>query len=406
MGKAKQLRRRLQSYLRLNQLSSRIREMVQLARHVKYQVLTSELSALLTEAELIRTYQPPYNVLLKDDKSPLYIILTQDEFPYVKNIRKKELATIKPQAVFGPFQSGYQVKQVLQIARPLFRWCDQPGNKEKKPCFYFHLELCDGACCGLVTAQTYHQSLKQLQLFLRGRSTQLIASLTKQRNQQAKLLQYEVAGETQAKITALTAITKTPYQLRPDPTPISLQASPSDRLKYLGQVLTEFAFIPRTQPLQRIECYDVSNISGSLAVVSQVVFIHGQPDKSQYRSFNIKSLHTPNDVGMLKEALSRRQNHPEWGTPDLVVIDGGKTQLRAALSIWRQSSVISIAKNPDRLVIPRRPATEPLSSASGLVVVKLKPNHPALLLIQALRDEAHRFAKYKHTRRRDKQLFG
>ncbi len=379
--------------------------MVLLAKRVKYQVLASELSALLTEAELISTYQPPYNILLKDDKSPLYIIFSDDEFPLVKNVRKKELFTLKYHAKFGPFQSAYQVKQVLQIARPLFRWCDQPNNKDKKPCFYFHIELCDGACCGLVSAQTYSQNLKQLQLFLRGRSTELISSLTKQRDQQSKLLRYESAGETQQKISALNAVTKTPYRLKPDPTPIALRALPSDRLKYLSQVLTEFAFIPRSQPLHRIECYDVSNISGTLAVVAQVVFVDGQPDKSQYRRFNIKTLNSPDDVGMLKEALLRRQNHPEWGRPDLIVIDGGKTQLRTALSVWQECPVISIAKNPDRLVIPRRLTSQLSVKPTDLIIVKLQSNHPALLLVQSLRDEAHRFAKYHHTRRRSQQLF-
>ncbi len=380
------------------------------AIRVKWTILDSELAALLTEAELIRTYQPPFNILLKDDKSPLYIAFSQDDFPLVKNVRKKEINLHKYTARFGPFQSAYQVKQVLQIARPLFKWCDLPHNKLNKPCFYFHLELCDGACCGLVSQENYRAKLKNLQLFLRGQSTELIKTLIGERKKLATELRFEQAGEKQQLIDSLLAVTKKPYQLKPDPTQILLHNNPADRVKYLQAILADHIFTPKNLPLRKIEGYDVSNVSGTLAVVSQVVFVDGQPDKNQYRSYNIRTLNSPNDFGMLQEALIRRQNHPEWGIPDAIMIDGGRGQVRSAQKVWSLSPIIGLAKRPDRLVLIQtsHKGSESKSTLEAakikFVEVKLKDNHPALQLLQSIRDEAHRFANSKHRRRRIKAL--
>jgi excinuclease ABC subunit C len=144
-----------------------------------------------------------------------------------------------------------------------------------------------------------------------------------------------------------------------------------------------------------------------------VTFINGQADTSEYRLFNIRTLDTPNDFAMLQEALLRRQNHQEWGIPNLMVIDGGKGQLRSALKAWHWTvPMISIAKKPDRLIFPIFPITdkdipqdEP-RNLDGLKYeeVKLPPDHPALNLIQRIRDESHRFSKKQHTRLRQKTM--
>ncbi|KKT97689.1 MAG: hypothetical protein UX00_C0008G0063, partial [Microgenomates group bacterium GW2011_GWB1_45_17] len=133
-------------------------------------------------------------------------------------------------------------------------------------------------------------------------------------------------------------------------------------------------------------------------VASMVVFTHGRADTQEYKSFNIRLGETPNDYGMLKEALTRRQLHPEWGMPNVVLIDGGKGQLRAALSVWKwQTPVVSLAKDPDQLLIYNQ-------ETRLYTEHPLRERDPASILLQRVRDEAHRFAKSRHTRRRTKSV--
>jgi excinuclease ABC subunit C len=129
-----------------------------------------------------------------------------------------------------------------------------------------------------------------------------------------------------------------------------------------------------------------------------VVFINGKPDTDEYRQFRIKTLNEPNDPGMMRETLKRRVGRDDWKLPDLIIIDGGKTQLNAALSqISWSIPVVSIAKNPDRLFIP-------LANKKEIKIVELTPQLPASKLVTQLRDESHRFAKKYHKKLREKAL--
>ncbi len=378
--------------------------MVTAAQTLQYQELPSELAAVLTEAELIRTYQPNFNILLKDDKSPLYISITTEQLPKVIQIRKKQLVFEKTKPnVFGPFSSSYQVTQVLKIARPIFRWCDDPQNSTG--CFYSHLHLCSGVCCGRISVAEYQASVTQLSLFLHGKSDELIKQLKMTMNTQAQTKAFEAAAKTRDMIRAITAVTKEPYRLKPDPHLLSLaEHHPDNQATYLGRLLHLYLGLPKLTPLEKIEGYDVSNTSGTNAAVALVSFTKGLPDSANYRLFNIRSLNTPNDYKMLQEALIRRQNHPEWGVPDLVIIDGGKGQLRAAINVWHwPSPIISIAKHPDRLIFPKIDRSSQRLKIT-YAVVTLDHTHPGLQLVQQVRDEAHRFSKKQHTKLRTRKL--
>jgi excinuclease ABC subunit C len=405
VGKAKNVKKRVASYTRVNILSQRIKEMVHTARYLKFQQLDSELEALLVEAELIRLHQPPYNILLKDDKTPLYIHLTKDTFPRVITIRKKEVDTKKISGhILGPFPSGYKAKEVLKIARTIFPWCNQRGSggKKAKACFYHHLELCPGACIGQIDAATYKQTIRELLLFLRGEKKQVIRNLTTTMKQAATEEKFEKAAKIKKQLDLITTVTQQTYRLKPDYTLPRLKDSiAQEGLLHLRKLLSQHGLLPRSANLLRIEGYDVSNTQGTNAAVAMVVFEEGKPSFKEYRLFNIRTLNTPNDYQMMKEAIARRQNHPEWGTPDLLVIDGGKGQLRAARSVWHwQTPIISIAKNPDRIIVPTNKKGEKPSYA----IHTLPENHPLLNLIQQVRDEAHRFSKKQHSRRHLKSL--
>jgi len=429
VGKAKSLRKRLQNYTKTPNLSDRIRQMTLTATKVQWQVLDSELLAIITEAELIGTYQPPFNILLKDDKSPLYLCLTKDTYPKLLQVRKGELELSKYKATFGPYPSAYQLRQVLKLIRPIFQWCDQPLSK--KPCFYYHLDRCSGSCIGAISPADYQESLRQLQLFLRGKTADLTKQLKTQMTETSKNQNFETAALLRDRLSQLHHIT-TIGKLRPDPTLLSLQQNlVENRITYLRRLLVTHLGLPKNYPLDRIEGYDVSNLSGQQAAVAQVVFTSGQPDPSQYRLYNIKTIHQPNDFGMLREAILRRQNHPEWDIPNLIVIDGGKGQVRSVLTSLQWSiPVIGIAKNPDRLIFSHVEKVDLATKKSGKATssrrsvarstidnidqltklkityteLRLQPDHPGMQLVAALRDEAHRFSRKQHFRLRNKKL--
>ncbi len=425
VGKAKNLKNRVRSYTHFAQLASRTKQLVKVAQTVKFEVLGSDLEAVLTEAELIRRYQPQYNILLKDDKSPLYIQITNERFPRVLRIRKKELVTAKPQGqVFGPFSSAYKVKEVLQIVRKIFPWCNQAGNlaqpasanarsRPAKPCFFYHIDQCPGACIGKIAQTEYQQNIQQLALFLRGKTKSVTSDLEAMMTKSVESEDFEEAARLRDTLQLIHDVTRPTAILKPELTTPGLTAKiEQDGAVYLKDILAEYLNLPRTTPLERIEGYDVSNTMGTNPSVAMVVFTDGRADNSQYRLFNIRSISTPNDYQMMKEGLSRRQNHSEWGMPDLIVIDGGKGQVRAAASVWSwKAPIIGIAKNPDRLIIPIIDwNTKPEGSAISLKkldyhVLKLKPDNPALQLVQQIRNESHRFSKKQHSRRRLKNMF-
>lgn len=419
VGKAKDLKKRLSTYTQLKRLPDRTKQLVHTATKFKTNVLTSELEALLVEAELIRTYQPPFNVLLKDDKSPIYVHITKEQFPRVNIVRKKEIITQQLKGtILGPFQSAYKLREVLHLARDIFPWCNQRGNSTKadqKPCFYYHIGLCPGACIDDIRPGEYQEIISHLVAFLKGQTKQVSRDIEAKMKAAAELEDYEQAAELRDQYRLITEVTLPTYRLKPDlllGTSLTSNVA-KDQVIHLRSLLHSYAGLSNQASLYRIEGYDVSNMQGELAAVGMVVFINGDPDTSQYRLFNIRTLDTPNDYHMLKEALLRRQNHPEWSRPHLVVIDGGKGQLRAALNVWHwQCPVISIAKNPDRIIVPIFEQNATVSSSTNgqtrkpasYHVIKLADNHPALRLAQRIRDETHRFSKKQFTRRKEKSF--
>jgi len=412
VGKAKNLLNRVRSYTQFKRLSSRIGQLVTTAVQLKHRVLDSELEALLVEAELIRTYQPPFNVLLKDDKSNLYIRITKEDFPRVEKVRKREIITKQLDGtILGPFPSAYKVTEVLKIARKIFPWCNkkwEPTPKQHTACFFYHIQQCPGSCLGKCSKEEYQATIKQLTLFLQGKKNTVIKNLELEMKEAVTEEAFEKAALFRDQIKLISEVTQHNYRLKPDLMSPTLQLSESkNALVYLRKILTTYAHLPATYPLERIEGYDVSNTQGTNPAVGMVVFINGSSALEEYRLFNIRSLNTPNDYHMMKEAIIRRQNHPEWGMPNLVVVDGGKGQIRSALSVWDWSiPIIGIAKNPDRIIIPIiTPGPDKDLKGLNYHVISLPESHPSLKLIQQIRDEAHRFSKKQHTRLRTKAAF-
>ncbi|MEP7167578.1 MAG: GIY-YIG nuclease family protein [Candidatus Woesebacteria bacterium] len=404
VGKAKNLKNRLRQYANLEDERPQIASLLASSTIVKWQVRDSELEALLVEAELIRRYQPHYNILLKDDKSSLYICIGTGSFPKIFTARKPEILRASEKwTTFGPYQSGYKVRQVLEIARHIFKWCDHPN--QNKPCFYYHLGLCSGACVGKISVDLYAEMVAVLKRFLRGKTSELVKELKEDIGEASEAKQFEKAALLRDQLDALTTVTSPKYRLRPDMTiPTLTTKMEEEALISLRSILRQFLSLAANAQLTRIEGYDISNIQGTNASCSMVTAISGEMDHSEYKHFGIKTLSTPNDYAMLKEALTRRQNHPEWGIPEVVLIDGGKGQLRSVLSVWKwKTIVVSIAKKPDRLFIPLQ-KIERGKEKLLFKEVLLTPDLPATRLLQSIRDESHRFAKRLHTIKRNNKL--
>ena len=422
VGKAKNLKNRLLSYSRVKQLLPKTKRLVTETVRTNFKELESELEALLVEAELIKKYQPQYNVALKDDKSPIYIAITKDDFPKILLVRKQKVVFGKTQkkfthaanvdSYFGPYQSAWKAKQLVKLLRKVIPYCNASSVdiKKKKACFYYHIGQCPGVCVGKISKTEYKEYIQDVKLFLRGRKGSLINKLTRKINEYAQNQEYEKAQQAKNQLEAFKYVT-TNYRskIKESMLPQLMDDIGLQKTTDLRHLLRKYIPLPVYYSLKRIECYDVSNIMGRLATTSMVTFIDGLADKSEYKKFRIKTLHRPNDVGMMKEALSRRIKHEEWGIPNVILIDGGKTQLRAAREIipW-DIPVVSIAKRPDRLVVPITKLIEEQGERKYKVVDyvfhRLEKNVPSTQLLEQLRDEAHRFAKSYHKKLHEKNI--
>lgn len=324
-----------------------------------------------------------------------------------------------PGTLLGPYQSGYRVKEVLQIARKIFHWCSSPiqpnttSKKNPRACFYYHLGYCSGACLEKTSQEAYQATIKQVLLFLRGKTSLVTKELEEELQRKVEMEAFEDAAVLRDRLLNVKLVTDKNYRMKPNLLlhPELLQNKAADGLQYLQKVLKEYMAVPMSHKLTTIEGYDVSNTQGTLAAVALVTFTNGLVDQRNHKLFNIRTLTTPNDYQMLQEALTRRQNHPEWGRPQLLVIDGGKGQLRAALKVWRwRTPIISIVKRPDRIIIPRiqfpkLEVGEPMPTKKlEYHILQLPETHPALQLVQRIRDEAHRFSKKQHARRSERKL--
>src|SRR3989344_3034318 len=373
VGKAIDLYSRVSSYFS-SDVSLKTKSLVEKIVAVDTIIVESELEALILEANLIKKYKPQFNVRLLDDKDYLYIGLTQEDFPKVITLRRMDLKKMKK--YWGPYPSSRTVRETLKQLRKIFPWCS--GKDNRRACFYYHLRLCPGACVGLINKEEYGKIINRFSRFLDGKKEELIAELTAEMTKVSNEQRFEEAGKIKKMLDGITYMTQTNRVQSYLENPNFLEDERKIALKQLQKDLN-LEKLP-----ERIEGYDISNISGKDAVGSLVVLTSGDIDKSQYRKFKIKISGRPNDVGMHKEMLKRRLNHPEWSFPDLIIIDGGRGQVRGAQEVLQARGfnvpVFGLAKREEWLY------------PSEGEIIKLSKRSLSLKLLQKLRDEAHRFA--------------
>ena len=511
VGKAKNIRKRVSSYFLSNhQHTLKTIELVQKIKDIEFTIVNSEHDAFILENELIKNYQPKYNINLKDDKTYPYIVIKKENFPRVFLTRRK----IKDGSTYiGPFTNVLAVRELIDHIKhtiPL-RTCTlplTPKNIEQgkfKVCLEYHLGNCLGPCQGFQTLEDYNSSIEQVQHLLKGNIKPVLTNLKEKMQEEANAMAYEKAALTKRKIEELdnyqtksVVYTKqehamdvfsiahdadqayvsylmvengriiqthilplsvpleesaetilifaiyyfrtnlnsrateiiVPFELSEKVFEVKYtipQLGDKEQLLALSQKNADYALrewkhkqalVRVEKPLEsevllemqealhlseipnHIECFDNSNFQGSYPVSAMVCFKNGSPSKSDYRKFNIKTVVGINDFASMKESVGRRYKsvlEKDLPLPQLIIIDGGKGQLNAALEaltelgIQDKVTTVGLAKNIEELFFP--------GDSKSII---LDWHSEAHKLIRNIRDEVHRFGIQFHRSKRSK----
>ena len=517
VGKAKNLKNRVSSYFRGRQHSVKTQALVEKIDHIEVTVTLSETEALLLEQTLIKSLKPPFNILLRDDKSYPYIYLSKQDFPRLAYYRG---AKNLPGRFFGPFPSAVAVRETLNILQKIFkvRQCEDSFYKNRsRPCLQHQIGRCKAPCVGLVSEDEYAEDVRHTTMFLEGKSSEIHSELNRGMQSAAENLQFELAAELRDQLAALTHVQSQQFvegdtgsadvfglAIRSGIACIQIVYVRGGRVlgnksyfpslqaeETMAEVLEAFVpqyylgnkagrdlprqiLVPETfesadalceallqqegrkivvtsggrgaragwqrlaqtnaeqylashlanrenlfqrfeslrdalnleETPQRLECFDISHTMGEGTVASCVVFELSGPVKSQYRRFNIEGIQAGDDYAAMHQALQRRYTRLKKGEaklPDILIIDGGKGQLKQARQVLSDLQVqgvliLGIAKGETR-----KPGLETLFLEDSGAGFGLERDSPALHLIQHIRDEAHRFAITGHRARREKK---
>jgi excinuclease ABC subunit C len=434
VGKSVNLYNRSRSYFaNYKKLDVRLQNMVESAYSVEYLEADNEIEALLLETNLIKKYMPNYNILMTDDKNYMWVKITQyEDYPSVSIVHDKKDAKAE---YLGPYPSSGPVRRMLKFLRRVFPYCT-PEQLRKlnesaaqgkieysdKPCFYHHIGLCRGICVGKETKEEYRARISQLKRFLKSDQEQLKKDLAKQIEDLSEQRKYEIAAVVRDQLRDLNYLTQFKLIDEDVDEDVFRQRKMKRRLEGLEELIqklkldypTDEAFLSQF----KIECYDISNIQGTNATAAMVVSVAGLPKKNLYRKFKIKLKETPDDFAMMREALGRRLKYLQSGykvkkldesfeyAPQLIVVDGGKGQLSAALQVYSEFAqkipveipFVGLAKREEEVF-------QFMPEKQEFRLIKLSRRSAALKILQNLRDEAHRFGLGYHRLLRSKGMF-
>lgn len=347
----------------------------------------SEIDALFLESEMVKRYMPRYNILLRDDKSQMFVrIDMKSQWPHVSFTRNPADDGAE---YFGPYYNGYALKKALRYLRKSFPYYTKAPKPGERPSLDAHLGL---EPLGLSTTE-YKADLRKLVSYIKGNRVELVRQLEDEMKYAAKTQDFEKAATLRNRIQNLKELKRRIMFGDKEFLDISKDQALADLVELL-----DLEKIPG-----RIEGYDISHMSGTNVVASMVVFTNGVSDRSEYRKF--KTSEKNNDTGNLRETLTRRLKHlKDWGKPDLVIIDGGLPQLSAVADILKGANIAFIGRNKSgnhsrnagmQIVVPKGDRYDTMPLASDSHIAKL---------IARIDDEAHRFAvSYHTTLKRQKQ---
>ncbi len=407
VGKAVSLRSRVGQYFQPSaDLGPRKEQMIAEVADVEFLPAESEVDALLQEARLIKDVHPKYNQRLTDDKTFPYLEITvREEFPGAYFTR-----TPAPRGtrLYGPFTSAAGLRTAIGELQRIFRFrtCtldireEDPNRRYFRPCILYSIRRCTAPCAGHIDRAAYRKGVARLQRFLEGSRAQVVRDLVREMKHLAKNLRFEEAARVRDQLRAIEALSergRIDEHLQPEV--FAPTFDPADGMKALAERLSSAA------PIRSIEGVDIANLGPSEVVGAIVQFIDGRPFKPGYRRFRIRTVAGADDVASIREVVFRRFRRlaDELSVlPDLVLVDGGLGQLRAAAKAIAAATdkrplVASLAKREEELYVLEKAEKEPL---------RLARTDPALKILQAVRDEAHRFAQHYHHLLRRKAVFG
>jgi excinuclease ABC subunit C len=513
VGKARNLRKRVASYFDARPKVDRIMRMVARISQIEISLTRTEGEALLLENEWIKSLKPRYNILLRDDKSyPWIVMTTSHEFPQIAFHRG---ARDKSKSYFGPYPSASSVRESINLIQKLFRVrnCeDSYFAHRNRPCLQYQIRRCTAPCVGLVSQGEYSEQVKDAMLFLQGKNQKVLIRMISRMEQAAATLEYEAAAMFRDQINALKqmqarqfvsgrhsnidfiglaqeqgqtcvqlvsirggrnlgqrshfpsqaegytaaevleAFLGQYYQDRQPPAQIvisqpfeneklltsvfserarhkiTIQAHPrGDRRKMLelavrnsrqalqmrlaskANMAAQFEALQNILRLEElpesVECFDISHTAGNQTVGSCVVFDSNGPVKSKYRRYNLKGITPGDDYAAMHQVLTRRYGRiqaEEGSLPDLLIIDGGKGQLRQAEEVLAEFGLAGIPLLGIAKGRARRAGHEEWILAEPSRSFRPGPESPASHLVQQIRDESHRFAITGHRGRRQK----
>jgi len=398
IGKASSLRKRVQSYFRTStwvRADPKLRGLIRSVDDFDIVVLRNEAEALLTEGQLIKDYKPRYNIDLRDDKRFLMLRIDLAEpWPQLKavRIRRDDGADY-----LGPYVNSVAARAAMDFVEKKFgiRKCvpREPDAINHKHCMNDIVRFCSAPCIGQITREAYLEKVTAACAFLRGETPALLEELRASMEEAASQHRFEDAAALRDTWFMLREITQ--QRARVASTPEIKAEDAKAGIAGLQQALG------LASPPRLIECYDISNISGTHSVASMVCAVEGMPSPNRYRHFRIQTVHQSDDPAMMAEVIRRRfaRLQREGGRgPDLLVVDGGLSQLNAArgelmLLGITHVPVIGLAKRFEEIHIPGQ--AKPL---------RLPSDSKALYVLQRIRDEAHRFALAYHRRLRARRL--
>lgn len=402
VGKAAVLRNRVRQYFQKSRrIDPKTEALVNEISDTDWIVVGSEIEALFLEAEMIRRYMPQYNILLRDDKSNLYVrIDSKSEAPYISFVRRP----IDDGAdYFGPYLSGFAVKKALRYLRKIFPYSTH-STLPSRACLQYHIGLCPGPETESFDELAYRKTLRQLKLYLRGQVGAVTKELEKEMKLAAKLNQFEQAAKLRDQIRALSGLKKHVIFSDSEQLDISKDHAIAD-LKDL--------FSLKDYP-RRIEGFDISHLQGTDTVASMVVFTNGLSDKGSYRKFKMR-IPGNDDFIHMNETILRRfgQKHSkDWPMPNLMLIDGGKGQLSSALKAMNEQQkdvpMFGLAKKVESIIVSKNSNTSldtaTIQRLNGVLIegdefyeLHLPHTSHIIKLLQRIRDEAHRFAVTYHS---------
>ncbi len=411
VGKAASLRKRVRSYFRQGTLRSaepKLRGLIRSIADFDVLVLGSDAEATITEGRLIKEYRPRYNVLFRDDKRFILLRLDPNEpFPRFTTcrIRKDDGALY-----FGPYAqsaAAYVAKEFLEkkfglrVCRPR-----EPGPPEYKHCMNDIIRFCSAPCIGKISPPAYRERVREAIAFMNGERPELLKEIRAAMEAAAESQDFEQAAALRDTLFFLQEAVK--RRIRGEKS-LALKAEEAT-----SGVLELQEALRLPKPPRVIETYDISNISGTFAVGSMVCAVDGLPQRNRYRLFRIKTIEGSDDPAMMAEVIRRRYARvieEKGDLPDLIIVDGGITQLRAArreldgLSL-QDVPAIGLAKRFEE-IYPMAMAYESTKQDGYRVQtnpIRLSEDSHALKICKQIRDEAHRFALTYHRRLRMKRL--